>query len=91
MEGNACGRKVLAATDWVSERYQRHVNRYHAWNSTSYRIRTWLVAVVVGLAILAALAGTCRLGLRHYRRYQEQRWTKEAQVFQATAIIATPP
>jgi hypothetical protein len=83
MDGNACGRKVLAIFDRVRERYARHVIRYHAWNSASYRIRTWLVAVVAGLAILAALAGTCRLGLRHYRRYQEQRWTKEAQVFLA--------
>ena len=83
LEGNAGGRKVLDALAWFRLHYRRHLDRYHGWNETFYRICTWVVAVAIVLLVLAALAGTFRVGLRHYRRYQENHWQKEAQAFLA--------
>jgi predicted Zn-dependent protease len=83
LERNACGRTALDALAQLHQCYIRHVDRYHAWNETYYRFWTWLVATVAILIVLAALAGTCRIGLRHYRHYQEKRWMKEAQAFLA--------
>jgi Flp pilus assembly protein TadD len=59
------------------------LDRYHGWNETFYRVCTWVVATAAVLLVLAALAGTFRAGLHHYRRYQEKHWQKEAQAFLA--------
>jgi Flp pilus assembly protein TadD len=83
MEGNAGGRKVLDALAWFLRRYYKHVDRYHCWNQTYYRIFTWLVAVVATLMLLAALGGTFNAGLRHYRHYREERGQAESQAFLA--------
>ena len=83
MEGNASGRKVLDALARLRHRYRRHVDRYHIWNETYYRFCTWLVATAALLIVLAALAGTFKVGLHHYRHYQEQRGQKQAQAFMA--------
>jgi predicted Zn-dependent protease len=83
MEGNASGRKVLNALARLRHRYRRHVDRYHIWNETYYRFCTWLVATAALLIVLAALAGTFKVGLHHYRHYQEQRGQKQAQAFMA--------
>jgi tetratricopeptide (TPR) repeat protein len=48
---------------------------------TGFAPGRWPPPVV--LLVLAALAGTFRVGLRHYRRYQEIHWQKEAQAFLA--------
>ena len=83
MEGNVCGRKVLSAMDRFLHYYHQHADRYHVWNQTYYRFYTRLVATAAVLVILAALAGTYRVGLRHYRHYLENRGQKEAQSFLA--------
>jgi predicted Zn-dependent protease len=83
MEGNASGRKVLDALARLRHRYRRHVDRYHIWNETYYRFCTWLVATAALLIVLAAVAGTFKVGLHHYRHYQEQRGQKQAQAFMA--------
>ncbi len=83
MEGNAWGRKALSAMDRFRHYYHRHEDRYHVWNETHYRFYTRLVAAAAILVILAALAGTFKVGLHHYRHYQEKRGQKEAQSFLA--------
>ena len=83
LEGNAGGRKVLDALVWCRLHYHRHLDRYHGWNQTFYRLCTWLVASTVVVMMLAALAGTFRVGLHHYRRHQEQHWQNETQTFLA--------
>lgn len=79
MERNAFGRKVVHTIFWFRHRYHRHEDRYHIWNETRYRVYTRLMAVGVGLVVLAAAAGMFRIGLHYYRHYQERRWTLEAQ------------
>jgi len=83
MEGRSWGRKALDALNWFRQRYYNHVDRYHAWNETRYRIFTQLVAAVFLLVVLAALAGAFRVGLRHYRHYREMRGQRQAQEFLA--------
>ena len=83
MESRSWGRKTLDALVWFRRHYFNHVDRYHAWNETRYRIFTQLAAAVVLLAALAALAGTARVGLRHYRHYREMRGQQQAQAFLA--------
>jgi Flp pilus assembly protein TadD len=83
IEGNAVGRKVLGAMARFRHYRHTHVDRYHGWGNTYYRFCTWLVATAVVLLVLAALAGTFRVGLHRYRHYQEQRWQKDAQAFLA--------
>jgi tetratricopeptide (TPR) repeat protein len=83
MERYAHGRKVLDAMSRFRHYYYRHVDRYHGWNETYYRCCTWLVAAAAVLMVLAALAGTSRAGLHHYRHYQEKCCQKEAQAFLA--------
>ena len=83
MESNSCGRKTLDALAWFRQRYYNHVDRYHAWNAARYRFFTRLAAAIVLLLMLAALAGTFRIGLRHYRHYREMRGQQQAQAFLA--------
>ncbi len=83
MERRAGGRRVLDALARLRHRYHRHVDRYHAWNETPYRIFTWLVAIIVILVMLAALAGTFKAGLHFYRHFQEKHGQKEIQAFLA--------
>src|ERR1017187_10152189 len=83
MEGSSGGRKVLDALARFHHYYYRHADRYHGWNNTKYRFCTWLVATAAVLVVLAALAGTFRVGLHHYRHYQEKLWQKESQTFLA--------
>ncbi|HEX5399635.1 MAG TPA: hypothetical protein VFY06_11370, partial [Verrucomicrobiae bacterium] len=81
MEGNVCGRKVLDVLSLFRRVYHRHVDRYHVWNNTRYRICTWLVTIIAFILVLTAAAGAFRIGWRHYRHFEEARWQKEAQTF----------
>ena len=81
MEGNAGGRRVLAAMAWFRHFYYQHENRYHAWDQTYYRFCTWLVTAGVLVMVLAALAVTFRVGMHRYRHYEEKRWQNGAQSY----------
>ena len=83
MEGNAVGRKVLAAMDRLGDRYFRHTDRYYDPSQKRYRLYTRLVVIAAVLMVLAVLAGTFRAGLHIYRHYHENRWQKESQAFLA--------
>ena len=88
MESHAWGRKVLDVLSWLRRRYHSHVDRYHVWNNTRYRIHTWLVATLTLLLVLTAVVGAFRIGWRHYRHYAETRWQEEAQAFLARGDYA---
>ena len=83
MEGNAGGRKALDIIAWFRQRGFRHMDRYRTWSEAYYRFYSWLVAAVVIMVVAVALAGTFRVGLRHYRHYKEIHWQKESQAFLA--------
>lgn len=80
LEGNAGGRAMLAAGTWLRHVYRGHVDRYHHWNATYYRLFTWLAAMGMVLLVLGTLAGVFRI---HYRHYREQKGQQEAQAFLA--------
>ncbi len=83
LERRRSGRKLLAAREWVDDRYDQHLAHYRFWNATFYRFCTWLVVTLLALLVLAVLAGTFKVGRRHYRHYWEQREQKQAEAFLA--------
>ena len=83
MEGNAVGRKVLAVMDSLGDWYHRHTSRYYDRSQKRYRFLTRLTALAIVLVVAAVAAGIYRIGLDHYRHYQEGRLQAESQAFMA--------
>ncbi len=83
MQRSFGGRKVIAGWDWLLEKKQKHLSRYHSWNQGAYRLKSWLVFIAIVLVGLAGLAGLARVGRHHYRHYMEKRGQQQALMFLA--------